>query len=164
MDNEINDIYVLPYFSGNVVPYNDINAKGAIINLKTTTKDYELYKSILEGLTMEMYFELNVGKKFGIEVKELVATGGGSLSMKRLQMKADIQNVKVLTLKSQEGSLCGAGIIQSVALGDYINFEEAIKTFVKKKDKYYPNKEKHKLLMNKYKKYTRIYKKLKEFN
>lgn len=162
IDDNINDIYVLPYFSGCVVPYNDVNAKGVIINLTTTTKDFELYKSILEGMTMEMYLELDIGKKCGIKIKNIIATGGGSLSKKRLQMKADMQNVKVSTLKSQEGGLCGLAVIQACALKDYDGLEETIKHFVKIKDVYKPNREKHKLLMKKYKKFIKIYKHVKE--
>lgn len=162
MSNDINSIYVLPYFSGAMVPYNNINAKGAIINLTTTTKDYEIYKSILEGLTMEMYFEISQGRKYGFKIKYLVATGGGSLSKKRLQLKADMQNVKVVTLKSQEGGLLGLGIIQAVALNDYENLEQAIKKMVMIKEEYKPNKEKHILLLKKYQKYKKIYKNIKE--
>ena len=76
-------------------------------------------------------------------------------------MKADMQNVKVSTLKSQEGGLCGLAVIQACALKDYDGLEETIKHFVKIKDVYKPNREKHKLLMKKYKKFIKIYKHVK---
>ena len=163
MDDSIDQIYCLPLFAGSLIPHQDIDAKGAFIGVTTNTKDYELYKSILEGLCMEMRFEVENGRKFGIFVNNLIASGGGSLSKKRLQMKADIQNVNVITLRSQEGGLCGCAILQSMALKQFNSFEEAIPTFVKIKDSYQPRIDKHLAYETKYQKYINIYKNIKEF-
>lgn len=161
MDDSINDIYCLPYFAGSCIPYQDLNAKGAFIGLTTFTSDSQLYKAIIESLAMEMRFEVENGNKFGINVSKLIATGGGSLSKKRLQLKADIENVKVETLVSQEGGLCGGAVIQSVALGQFDNYEDACKRFVKIKDTYIPNYEKHIKYEDKYNKYLKMYKNIK---
>ena len=56
MDDEPSGIYVLPYFGGASTPYQDLNAKGAILNLTTKTEDYQVYKAIMEGTAMEMRF------------------------------------------------------------------------------------------------------------
>lgn len=161
MPDEINDIYCLPYFAGSCIPYQDINIKGALIGLTTTSTDEEIYRSILEGLAMEMRFETENANKFGINVSNLVCTGGGSLSKKRLKMKADVQNVTVKTLRSQEGGLCGCAIIQAVALGQFDTYEDACKCFVQIKDTYEPDLEKHKKYEDKYKKYLRMYQNIK---
>lgn len=162
MDESINDLYCLPYFAGAIIPHQDLDAKGAFIGLTANTKDYELYKSIFEGLCMEMRFEVENGKKFGIFINNLIATGGGSLSKKRLQMKADIQNVNVKTLRTQEGGLCGCAIIQSVALKQFNNYDDSISLFVKAKDTYKPNQNKYNAYEPKYQKYKNLYKNLKE--
>lgn len=163
MDDSINDLYCLPYFAGSLIPHQDSGAKGAFIGISTSTKDYELYKSILEGLCMEMRFEVENGKKFGIFINSLICTGGGSLSKKRLQMKADIQNVNVSTLRSQEGGLCGCAIVQAVAMKAFNSYEEALPTFVKVVDSYQPRQDKHLAYEPKYQKYIKIYKNIKEF-
>lgn len=164
MDDSINDILCLPYFAGSCIPYQDTQIKGAFLGLTTSIKDYELYKSILEGLAMEMRFEVDYGKQFGIEVSELVCTGGGSLSKKRLQMKSTIQNVKVSTLRSQEGGLCGCACLSAVALKQFASLEEACALFVKTKEVYTPNKFLNKQYETKYQKYIKIYKQIKEIN
>lgn len=161
MNDEIDGVYCMPYFAGNCIPYQDINVKGAFIGLTTTTTDAEMYKSIIEGLAMEMRFEVETGNKFGIKVSKLIATGGGSLSRKRLQIKADVQNVEVSTPRSQEGGLCGCAIIQAVALKQFETYEDACKHFVKLKDTYYPNTDKHNLYERKYNNYKKMYENIK---
>ena len=159
--DEINDIYCLPYFAGSCIPYQDIDIKGALIGLTTTTTDEMMYRSILEGLAMEMRFETENARKFGINTKKFICTGGGSLSKKRLQMIADIENVEVHTLRNQEGGLCGCAVVQAVALGQFKTYKDACGCFVKYKDTYYPNAEKHKLYDEKYVKYLRMYQNIK---
>lgn len=161
MTDEISDIYCLPYFAGSCIPYQDMEIKGAFVGLTTSTRDDEIYKAIIESLAMEMRFEVENGKKFGISVSKLIATGGGSLSRKRLQLKADIQNVEVITPRSQEGGLCGCAVLQSVALGQFKTYEEACNHFVKMKDVYKPNIDKHVLYEDKYQKYLKMYQNIK---
>ena len=161
MSDDISDIYCLPYFAGSCIPYQDMDIKGAFIGLTTSSSDGEIYKAIIESLAMEMRFEVENGKKFGINVSKLIATGGGSLSKKRLQLKADIQNVEVITPRSQEGGLCGCAVLQAVALGQFKTYEEACNHFVKMKDSYKPNKDKHLLYEDKYNKYLKMYQNIK---
>ena len=161
MDDGIDDVYCLPYFTGNVVPYQDLDIKGAFIGLTTSTSDAQMYKAIIEGLAMEMRFEVETGNRYGIKVSKLIATGGGSLSKKRLQIKADVQNVEVSTPRSQEGGLCGCAVIQAVALKQYDTYEDACEHFVKLKDTYCPNLEKHKMYEKKYGNYKKMYENIK---
>lgn len=161
MDDQIDDVYCMPYFAGSCIPYQDLNVKGAFIGLTTFTSDAALYKAIIESLAMEMRFEVENGNKFGINVSKLIATGGGSLSKKRLQLKADIENVKVETLLSQEGGLCGGAVVQAVSLKQFSNYQDACKCFVKIKDTYLPNAEKHNRYENKYNKYLKMYQNIK---
>lgn len=162
MTLDIDDVYCLPYFAGNCVPYQDLDIKGAFLGLTTTTTDAQMYKSIIESLAMEMRFETEVCEKYGVKVSKLICTGGGAKSEKRLQMKADIQNIPVSTLRSNEGGLCGCAVIQAVAMGQFKTLEEACTHFVKIKDSYNPNLDKHLLFEKKYATYKKIYKNIKE--
>ena len=56
-----------------------------------------------------------VVEKYGVCVKEIVATGGCSNSDKWMQIKADIQNIPVRVLRSHEGGLCGCAMLSAVA-------------------------------------------------
>jgi xylulokinase len=66
-------ILTLPYFGGASTPYQDFFAKGAIVNLTTETTDAELYKSVMEGMAMEMRLNADVVGRYGITVQKAVA-------------------------------------------------------------------------------------------
>lgn len=162
MTDNPSGLYTLPYFAGAAIPYQDTNAKGVIIGLTTSTTDSMIYQSIMEAQAMEMKFETSLAKKYGIEVKSAVATGGGANSEKWLQIKADIQGIPYDTLRSSEGGLCGCAVLQSVAVGGN-TLDRAVKIFVKKKKSFVPNREKAKTYKSYYSKYKKLYNALKEF-
>lgn len=152
----------LPYFGGAATPYQDINAKGAIIGLTTETTDSDLYKSIMEGTAMEMRLNAEVNAPYGINVKKVVATGGGANSSLWLQLKADIQNVYIKTLRSSEGGLCGCAMLSAVALGQAESLEKASEIFIVYDKEYIPNQKVHLDYEKQYEKYKKLYKTVKE--
>ncbi len=152
-------LYVLPYFAGAAIPYNDVSAKGAIVGLTTATTDSEIYQTIMEALSMEMKLETKLAEAYGICVKSAVATGGCANSAKWLQIKADVQNIPYATLRSSEGGLCGGAILQAVAMKGE-SFASAAETFVQIKGRYSPDRPER--YAEKYEKYVGIYNKIKE--
>lgn len=155
-------ILTLPYFGGASTPYQDLNAKGAIVNLTTETTDADLYKSVMEGTAMEMRLNADVIGRYGITVKSTVATGGGANSEAWLQIKADVQNIPMKILRSSEGGLCGCALLQSVALGSATDLEEAKGIFIRYSKSFTPNADMHRAYDNQYEKYKKLYKTLKE--
>ncbi len=163
MTDEPTGILTLPYFAGASTPYQDLNAKGVIVNLTTETRDCDLYKSMMEGTAFEMRLNAETVTEYGINVKSTVATGGGANSEKWLQTKADIQNVPIKTLRSSEGGLCGCAMLQAVALGQMKDLKEAKSVFVRYAHEYEPNLEKHSMYEKHYQKYKKLYNTVKEF-
>ncbi|MBQ7164072.1 MAG: hypothetical protein IJR61_01940 [Clostridia bacterium] len=157
-------ILLLPYFGGAATPFQDINAKGAFIGLTTQTTDSDLYKAIMEGTAMEMRYNAEAVKRYGADIKKITATGGGANSSLWLQLKADIQNVEVKTLRSSEGGLCGCAILQAVAAGEESSFKAAASKFVIYGNTYFPREEVTSAYSDQYEKYKKLYKTLKEFN
>ena len=163
MSSEPTGVITLPYFGGASTPYQDLNAKGVILNLTTGTTDSDLYKSVMEGMAMEMRLNAEVAGMYAITIKNAVATGGGANSEKWLQIKADIQNIPYKILRSSEGGLCGCAMLQAVALGGAKDLYEAKDIFVQYEKEFIPNTEKHNAYESQYKKYERLYKTVKEF-
>ena len=157
-------VYVLPYFGGAATPFQDTNAKGAIVGLTLTTTDAEIYQAILEGTALEMKLNLDTVFEYGVNVKSAVATGGGANSKRWLQIKADVTGLTLSTLRSSEGGLCGTAVLSAKALGLVSSLKEGADIFVKIKNVITPNPEKSKLYQNKINKYKKLYKSLKEFN
>ncbi len=160
MPKNPSSVLVLPYFSGAATPYMDIDATGGIFNLTTATTDGELYRAILEGCAMEMKLNMQTAERYGVYVKRAVATGGGANSRMWLQIKADIQEISIRTLRSSEGGLCGCALLQAVAMGQANSLEEAAKIFVRY-DKGAESKESERYLTS-YQKYKKLYRMIKE--
>lgn len=162
IDDKTNELLLLPYFAGCANPYQDGHAKGAILNLTLDSTDSDVYRAILEGTSFEMKLNLDIVKDFGVNIKKVVATGGGANSDKWLQIKADITGLNLKTLRSSEGGLCGVAILQAVALGQFNDLESARDKFVRYKKEFKPKKENCNQYVNKYEKYKKIYKTLME--
>ena len=160
MRDEPTSLYLLPLFSGSMIPYQDLSAKGAIVGLTVHTTDREIYQAIMEALALEMRFETSIARRFGISVKSAVATGGGANSDQWLKIKANAQGIPYATLRSFEGGLCGCAVLQASALTKK-SIDACVPTFVKYDKVFAPSGEKP--YEKKYAKYKKLYKNLKEF-
>ena len=88
-DNETpTEILVLPYFSGSGTPYNDVTAKGSIVNLGLNSKDGDIYRSMMESTSYEMKYNLEIVQRYGINVKKVVATGAAQIRKNGCRLKA----------------------------------------------------------------------------
>ena len=160
MEDTPSGVLVLPYFGGASTPYQNINAKGAIVGLTSQTTDSQLYRAALEGTAMEMKLNAETCAPYGINISKAVATGGGANSKKWLQIKADIQNIPIKILLSSEGGLCGCAMLQATAMGICRDLFEAREVFVRYKEEFEPRNvgqyEQH------YEKYKKLYFSVKE--
>lgn len=156
-------ILTLPYFGGASTPYQDLDAKGVILNLTTDTRDCDLYRSVMEGTAFEMRLNAETVEPYAIRVRNAVATGGGANSEKWMQIKADIQNIPIKVLRSSEGGLCGCAMLQAVSLGGARDLWEAREIFVRYAKEFFPNEAMHGAYGKDYQKYKKLYKSVKEF-
>lgn len=150
-------LLILPYFSGSATPYMDANATGAILGIKDTTTSIDIYQGLMEGVTYEMLYNMELLEKAGVDITELRATGGGARAEAWLQMKADILNKKIITLGEAQSGTLGCIMLAGVAAGVYENMEEAAKIFVKTGKEYFPNEKRHKEYQKYYQKYKKLY-------
>jgi xylulokinase len=157
-------VFILPHFSGSGTPHMDVRSKGAIIGLNLATSKYEIYKAFLEGMTYELAYNLEFLNRLGVQINGMRAAGGGANSRIWLQIKADILNKEITTLECNEAAALGASILAAKACGDYKSLEHAIKSMVRLKDKFYPDKAKVGIYAEKLNTYKKIYSALKEIN
>ena len=111
---------------------------------------------------MEMRLNAEVVLDYGIEVKNLVATGGGANSDGWLQIKADVQGVPIRTLRSSEGGLCGCAMLQAVAMGSARDLFEARDVFARYKKEFTPREQSALKYDTYYEKYKKLYDTVKE--
>lgn len=150
-------LLVLPHFSGAATPYMDNDSKGAIIGLTTDTKSSDIYQALMEGVTYEMYLNMERLTEAGINIEKIRATGGGAASHLWLQMKADILNKPIISLGAAQSGTLGCIMLAGLACNIFSSMEEAERIFVKEKQTYYPNPQKHEEYQKLYKKYKHLY-------
>lgn len=153
-------ILALPYFAGAATPYQNIEAKGALIGLTLNDGAKRIYQAVLEGLCYEMKLNLEKVSEYGVNPTKLIATGGCSKSKAWLQMKANVIGVPVYPLKSREAGICGAAVLGAHALtGESI--ESLVKRFVKVGEPFIPDDEAREAYEKVYQKYRTLYETIK---
>jgi len=157
-------ILFLPHLNGSGTPWCDFSSKGAIIGLKISTTKYDILKAILESLTYELKINMETMKSAGIIIKNLNAVGGGAKSPLWLQIKSDILNQPINTLRIREAACLGAAILAGTAIGVYSNINEGMKMTVNVLKTYYPDKIKNNIYHKIYMIYKDIYPSLKLIN
>jgi xylulokinase len=114
-------LLLLPHFAGSGTPDFDTQSKGALIGLTFATTKQDIAKAILEGLTFELRYNLEVLKAGQVDIQELRAIGGGARSKLWLQMKADVTGIPVRVPRITEAASWGAAILGGVAAGCFAN-------------------------------------------
>ena len=105
-------LITLPYITGVMDPFWDPNARGVISGLNLSHTPYHIYRSIIEGLTMDSVLKtINTELEANIKINEYLAIGGGANSSVWRQMLADISNKNVLISNTVEASSLGAAML-----------------------------------------------------
>lgn len=151
------NLLVLPHFAGAATPYMDTGSKGAIIGLTTDTSISDIYWGAMEGVVFEMYLNMKALNASGANFEKINATGGGANSREWMQMKADILNIPITSLKTVDAGTVGCAMITGVAIGIFENLEKAAEILVEEKETYFPREEIHNKYMNIYDRYEKIY-------
>ncbi|MGE4541356.1 MAG: L-fuculokinase [Bacteroidales bacterium] len=150
-------LLVLPHFAGAATPYMDTGSRGAIIGLTTSTTVVEIYRACMEGVAYEMYLNYLALKDSGIQFKSLNATGGCAQSEVWIQMKADVLNIPIITLKNTDAGATGSAMITGVAIGLFEDLKEAAVHMVEEAVTYYPRADMHRKYMEIFQRYEKVY-------
>ena len=150
-------LLVLPHFAGAATPYMDTGSKGVIVGMTTATTPADIYRACMEGVCYEMYLNYIYITKAGAAPKKLHATGGGAKSSVWMQMKADILGIPIVALKTVDAGTVGSAMLTGIALGVFKNIEDAANHMVEQVTTYIPREKYHKLYMEEYKKFEKLY-------
>jgi xylulokinase len=107
----------LPYLMGERSPHPDANARGAFVGLSAVHECGHLIRAVLEGVAFSQLECLEVFRGMGINVSEIVVTGGGARSPLWRRILADVLNVPLRTLKADEGAALGAAQLAALSQG-----------------------------------------------
>ncbi|MEG1290665.1 MAG: xylulokinase, partial [Lachnospiraceae bacterium] len=152
-----NEVFFLPYLMGERSPHNDPKARGTFLGMTMDTTREDMTQAILEGVVFALRDSVEVARTLGIQITRTKICGGGAKSMLWKKMIANILNVKVDIIESEEGPALGGAILAAVACGEYKSVEEAAQALVKVVDTIEPVPELVQAYEKKYQKFVRIY-------
>ncbi len=102
-------LLTLPYWSGCMNPHWDPDARGCIVGFTGSHGAAHVYRSMLEGLTLESARAASAMEAAGVAIDEHVVIGGGARSSLWVQMVADATERPARICRSVEASALGAG-------------------------------------------------------
>ncbi len=150
-------LLVLPHFAGAATPYMDTGSRGAILGLTAGTSLPEIYRACMEGVAYEMRLNYDALAGSGIHFTKLHATGGGARSKVWMQMKADILNLPITSLKTSDAGTVGSAMLTGVASGVFSDLKEAAGIMVQRRETYHPDPRRHEQYMQVYERYRKVY-------
>ena len=157
-----NHVYFLPYLMGERSPHNDANARGTFIGMTMDTNRTDMYQAVLEGVAFAIRDSFEVAKSLGIDIKSSKICGGGAKSPLWKKIFANVLNIRLDIIESEEGPGYGAAVLAAVACGEYSSVEEAASKLIKVVDSVEPDPQISALYEERYRKFAQIYPTVKE--
>ncbi|MBS7238793.1 MAG: xylulokinase [Acetatifactor sp.] len=136
-----NHVYFLPYLMGERSPHNNPNARATFIGMTMDTTREDMTQAVLEGVAFALRDSLEVAKSLGIDLKRTKICGGGAKSPLWKKIVANVLNLKVDVIESEEGPAMGGAMLAAVANGEYASVEEIAAKVVKIIDTVEPDPE-----------------------
>ncbi|MEG0353008.1 MAG: FGGY-family carbohydrate kinase, partial [Cellulosilyticaceae bacterium] len=143
-------------------PHNNPNARATFIGMTMDTSRTEMTQAVLEGVAFALRDSFEVAKSLGIQIERTKICGGGAKSPLWRQIIANVLNIKVDIIDSEEGPALGGAILAAVACGEYSSVEEATSKIVKVIDTVEPTPEVAAKYERRYAQFKEIYPACKE--
>lgn len=157
-----NQVFYLPYLMGERSPHNDPKARATFIGMTMDTTREEMTQAVLEGVAFGLRDSLEVARKLGIQIERTKICGGGAKSPLWKKIIANVMNLKVDVIESEEGPGYGGAILAAVGCGSYASVEEAAEKLVKIVETVEPEEKLVDRYEERYQKFRKIYPAVKE--
>lgn len=157
-----NQVFYLPYLMGERSPHNDPMARAMFIGMSMDTTREEMTQAVLEGVAFGLRDSLEVARSLNIPIERTKICGGGAKSTLWKKIIANVMNLKVDVIESEEGPGYGGAILAAVGCGEYESVGTAAAKLVKVVDTVEPEKELAAKYEERYQKFRRIYPTVKE--
>ena len=126
-----NRVFFLPYLMGERSPHNNPDARAVFFGMSMDTTREEMTQAVLEGVSFGLRDSLEVARDLGLKIERTKLCGGGAKSPLWRRIIANVMNLKVDIIESEEGPGYGAAILAAVGCGEYASVEEAAGKLVK---------------------------------
>lgn len=157
-----NHVFYLPYLMGERSPHNNPDARAMFIGMTMDTTREEMTQAVLEGVAFGLRDSLEVARSLGIQLERTKICGGGAKSPLWKKMIANIMNLKVDVIESEEGPALGAAMLAAVGCGAYPDVETVAGKVVKVIDTIEPEADLVQKYEERYQEFRKIYPAVKE--
>ena len=114
-------------------------------------------QAVLEGVAFALRDSFEVAKSLGIAIERTKICGGGAKSPLWKKIIANVLNIKVDVIESEEGPGYGGAILAAVACGEYASVKDAADKLVKVVDTVEPTPELAAKYEERYQQFKQIY-------
>lgn len=136
----------IPYLTGGNGAYP--NVRGTFTGLTLNSDQGALWRCVLEGIGYDYMEITDRYRKAGIDLTRLTVTEGGSKDALWNQIKADMLDTKVVTLKVAGGAVPTNCLVAAYAVGDIKDLKAALVQQQEIKENYEPDKKNTALYRN----------------
>lgn len=150
-------VFFLPYLMGERSPHNDPAARGTFIGLTMDTSRADMTQAVLEGVAFGMRDSLEVARSLGLDIRRSKLCGGGAKSPLWRKIFANVLNLELDTVETQEGPGYGGAILAAVACGAFPSVEAAADALVRVTDTICPDPDIAARYEARYQKFREIY-------
>ena len=152
-----NSVYFLPYLMGERSPHNDPAARSAFIGMSMDTARPQMTQAVLEGVAFAMRDSLEVARSLGLEIHSSKICGGGAKSMLWKKILANILNLRLETVETEEGPGYGGAMLAAVACGEFDSVRQAADALVRVTGAVEPDPALSARYAQRYRQFRRIY-------
>lgn len=152
-----NHVYFLPYLMGERSPHNNPDARAVFLGMSMDTTRADMTQAVLEGVAFGLRDSLEVARKLGVNIERTKICGGGAKSPLWKKIIANVMNMKVDVIESEEGPALGGAMLAAVGCGEYPDVETIAEKLVKVVDTIEPEPELVEKYEERYQEFKRIY-------
>ncbi len=157
-----NHVFFLPYLMGERSPHNDPNARGTFIGMTMDTSRADMTQAVLEGVAFAIRDSFEIAKSLGIQIERTKICGGGAKSPLWRRIIANVLNIKVDRIASEEGPALGGAMLAAVADETFTSVEDAAGKIVGIIETIDPEPELASKYEKQYQKFAKIYPEVKK--
>ncbi|MCR2820938.1 xylulokinase [Lederbergia panacisoli] len=159
-----NGLLFTPYIAGERTPHADSVIRGSFIGMDASHERKDFVRAVLEGITFSLNESIEIFRENGKKIDTVISIGGGAKNKTWLQMQADIFNVEIKKLASEQGPGMGAAMLAAFGSGWFSSLKECADQFVQVSETYTPKVENVEVYKKLFKLYQDVYKSTKTLN
>jgi sugar (pentulose or hexulose) kinase len=134
-----NGLLLYPALTGSRFPDWVSTERGVISGIEPGHGTAHLLRAVQEGAAFTVADALDAIRRCGPAIDEVIVVGGLASQAAALQLRADVLDVPVVTLASEEASSVGAAMLAGACAGIFVDLTTAADVFVTRRHRFEPD-------------------------